>query len=45
MKALLEVVRYDLADVITTSGEVVCTGLQAPAPVGELPEERCGGEV
>ncbi|MBP3706065.1 MAG: hypothetical protein J6J13_02290 [Clostridia bacterium] len=43
MKALLEVARFDVADVITASGEVECALPEVPAPVGNAPEQACPG--
>lgn len=43
VKANFEIVRFDVEDVITTSGGVSCALPEVPAPVGNAPEMACPG--
>lgn len=42
MKFELEVVRFDVADVVTTSGGAVCANPNMPAPLGN---QLCDGDL
>ena len=41
MKFELEIMKFDVKDIVTASGEVTCE-LELPAPAGDLPAIDCG---